>query len=285
GRGGPARRAGGARGLERAHPGRLHGARLPGPTLLHRQRARSGLAIAPRGPGSLDRRLDRGDGVRNLLRWKPAPVPPGLAPGEVQVFSVSLDELPLAMLLTRLSADESRRASSFHFERDRRRFAATRGVLRGLLGRYLAVDPSALVFRYGPQGKPALAAPWEGLHFNVSHSGGLALLAFSTDHEIGVDIEQERSVPEMDSIADRHFSPRESAALRRLDNPERARAFFRCWTRKESFIKAVGEGLSYALDAFDVTLDPGEPARLLRVAGDPDAVRRFHLEGLEPAAG
>jgi 4'-phosphopantetheinyl transferase len=203
----------------------------------------------------------------------------------VQVFSVSLDDLPLAAPLSRLSPDESRRASRFHFERDRRRFAAARGVLRELLGRYLGVDPSALVFSYGPQGKPALASPWKGLRFNVSHSGGLALLAFSTDHEIGVDIEQERPVPEMDSIAERHFSPRESAELRLLEERERRRAFFHCWTRKEAFVKAVGDGLSHALDAFDVTLAPGEPARLLRVAGDPEAGRRFRLEGLEPAEG
>jgi 4'-phosphopantetheinyl transferase len=223
--------------------------------------------------------------MRDALRWKPAPAFPGLAPGEVQVFSVSLDDLPLATPVSRLSDDESRRAGSFYFERDRRRFAATRGVLRGLLGRYLAVDPSALVFGYGPQGKPALAAPWQGLRFNVSHSGGLALLAFSADHEIGVDIEQERPVPEMDSIAERNFSPRESAALRVLGDGERGRAFFRCWTRKEAFIKAVGDGLSHPLDAFDVTLAPGEPARLLRVAGDHEAPKRFLLQGLEPADG
>ncbi len=223
--------------------------------------------------------------MRDALRWKPAPAPPGLAAGEVQVFSASLDDLPLTTPLSWLSPDESRRASRFHFERDRRRFVATRGVLRGLLGRYLGVDPSALVFGYGPHGKPALGSPWQGLRFNVSHSGGLALLAFATDHEIGVDIEQERPVPEMDSITERNFSPRESAELRLLEERDRRRAFFRCWTRKEAFIKAVGDGLSHPLDAFAVTLAPGEPARLLHVAGDPEAPRRFRLEGLEPADG
>ena len=222
--------------------------------------------------------------MRNALLWNPPAVPPRLAAGEVHVVSVSLDDLPFPPPLW-LSPDESRRAFRFHFERDRQRFAAARGILRALLGRYLGVDPSVLLFDYGRYGKPALASPWQGLRFNVSHSGGLALFAFATDHEIGVDIEQERPLPEMDSIAERHFSQLEHVALQLLAEPERRRAFFRCWTRKEAFIKAVGDGLSHALDAFDVTLAPGEPARLLRVAGDPEAPRRFRLEGLEPAHG
>jgi len=219
-----------------------------------------------------------------MLRWNPPVVPPRLAAGEVHVVAASLDDLPPAMPLW-LCPDEKERAARFHFERDQRRFAAARGMLRALLGRYLGVDPSVLVFDYGRYGKPALASPWPGLRFNVSHSGGLALFAFATDHEIGVDIEQERALPEMDSIAERNFSPLENAALRRLAEPERRRAFFRCWTRKEAFIKAVGDGLSHPLDAFDVTLAPQEPARLLRVAGDPEAPQRFRLEGLEPAEG
>ncbi|PYQ42304.1 MAG: 4'-phosphopantetheinyl transferase [Acidobacteria bacterium] len=222
--------------------------------------------------------------MRNALLWKPPAAPPRLAAGEAHVVSVSLDDLPHPTPLW-LSPDENRRASRFHFERDRRRFAAARGILRALLGRYLCVDPSDLVFGYGPHGKPALASPWHGLRFNVSHSGGLALLAFATDYEIGVDIEQERPLPEMDSIAERHFSPPENAELQLLAERERRRAFFRCWTRKEAFIKAVGDGLSHALDAFDVTLAPSEPARILRVEGDPEAAGRFRLEGLEPAHG
>jgi 4'-phosphopantetheinyl transferase len=201
----------------------------------------------------------------------------------VHVAAVSLD-LPWRRPLW-LSPDERRRAAAFHFERDRRRFAAARGILRELLGRYLGVDSSALVFVYGSHGKPALASPWEGLRFNVSHSGGLALFAFATGQDVGVDIEQERPLPEMDSIAERHFSPLENAALQLLAEPERRRAFFRCWTRKEAFIKAIGDGLSHALDSFDVTVAASEPARLLRVAGEPDASRRFRLEGLEPAHG
>jgi 4'-phosphopantetheinyl transferase len=222
--------------------------------------------------------------VSDVIRWSPSAVPLGLAAGEVHVFAADLDD-PSRATPPWLSADEKSRAARFHFERDRRRFAAARGILRALLGRYLGADPSALVFAYGHHGKPALAPPWPGLRFNVSHSGSLALLAFAAEHEVGVDIEQERPVAEMDSIRRRCFSVQENAALEVLPEAERQRAFFRCWTRKEAFIKAIGEGLSHPLDAFDVTVAPGEPARLLRVQGDPGAGRSFHMEGLDPADG
>ena len=222
--------------------------------------------------------------MSDAIRWNAPSAPPRLGAGEVHVFAARLDD-PAAAPPPWLSPDERRRAARFHFERDRRRFAAARGILRAILGRYLGLDPSALGFAYGHHGKPALASPSAGPRFNVSHSGGLALLAFAAEHEVGVDVEQERPVPEMDSIRERNFSARENAELGVLPEAERGRAFFRCWTRKEAFIKAIGDGLSYPLDAFDVTVAPGEPARLLRVGGDPDAARRFHLEGLEPAHG
>src|SRR5258706_5706069 len=120
--------------------------------------------------------------MRDALRWKPAPAPPGLAAGEVQVFSASLDDLPLTTPLSWLSPDESRRASRFHFERDRRRFVATRGVPPGLLGRDLGVDPAALVFGYSPHGEPAPRSPWPVLRLHLSHLPWMTLQAFVTYH-------------------------------------------------------------------------------------------------------
>ena len=207
-----------------------------------------------------------------------------IALDEVHVWSADLDRIPEALLRDPLSADEQERGRRFHFERDRRRFAATRGLLRRLLGRYLGLDPSRLRFAYGPRGKPFLAGEDE-LRFNVSHSGGLALLAFARGREVGVDVERERPVPEAADIARHYFSAWEAAQLRRLRDGERTAAFFRCWTRKEAFIKATGDGLSRSLDAFDVTLAPGEPARLLRVEGEPEAARRFWIEDVSPAPG
>ena len=221
------------------------------------------------------------------LRWKPARAAPPLAASEVHVWVAVLDALPVGAYIGLLSPDEAARADRFHFARDRQRFVGARGLLRELLGCYVDVDPSALLFAYGPRGKPYLAADSrpDRVRFNVSHSGGLALLAFARERELGVDLELERPVPEAESIAERYFSPREGAELGRLPPAERPRAFFRCWTRKEAFIKATGDGLSRPLDAFDVTLAPREPARLLRVEGEPEEAARWWMEGLEPAEG
>jgi len=218
------------------------------------------------------------------LLWEPSSEVAGPGPGEVHVWAAGLDDLPEAALRAPLSADERERGGRFHFERDRRRFVTARGLLRVLLGRYLDVDPARLRFGYGPRGKPFLAGG-EPLRFNLSHSGGLTLLAFARGCEVGVDIEQERPVPESEDIARHYFSAREWAELSRLRAAEWRAGFFRCWTRKEAFIKATGDGLSRPLDAFDVTLAPGEPARLLRVLAEPEAAHRFWLEDLRPAPG
>ena len=221
------------------------------------------------------------------LRWKRAPAAPTLGANEVHVWLAVLDALPAGEHIGLLSRDEAARADGFRFARDRERFVGARGLLRELLGRYLGVDPSALRFSYGPRGKPCLETDSrpDGVRFNVSHSGGLALLAFTRGRELGVDLERVRPVPEAESIAESYFSPRESAELARLPPAERPPAFFRCWTRKEAFIKATGDGLSHPLDAFDVTFAPGEPARLLRVDGEPGEAARWWMEGLEPAEG
>ena len=218
------------------------------------------------------------------LLWEPSNEVAGLAPGEVEVWAACLDELPEAALGVPLSADERERGARFRFERDRRRFVTARGLLRVLLGRYLDLDPAGLRFAHGPRGKPFLAEA-DGLRFNLSHSGGVALLAFARGRELGVDIEEERPVPEAADIAGHYFSAREGAELKSLRADEQTAAFFRCWTRKEAFVKATGDGLSRPLDGFDVTLGPGEPARLVRVEGEPEAARRFWLWDLRPLTG
>ncbi len=142
-----------------------------------------------------------------------------------------------------------------------------------------------LRFSYGRFQKPALMptreAPTPELQFNVSHAGGLVLIAVTRGCEVGVDIENVRELKDIDLIARRFFSVRENAALQQLPATHRPEAFFRCWTRKEAFIKASGEGLSRPLDSFDVALDG--PAALLRVDGD-DA-SRWTLHDVYPAPG
>jgi 4'-phosphopantetheinyl transferase len=186
-----------------------------------------------------------------------------------------------------LSADELERAARFHFPEHRRRYTVARGVLRDILGRYLAVPPAALAFSYSAYGKPALAQQFEatGERFNISHSHEMALFAVTCGREIGVDIEYLGRQVRAEEIAEHFFSAHERAVLRRLPTTAKHEAFLNCWTRKEAYIKAHGEGLSLPLDQFDVSLAPGDPAALLATYHEPQEVLRWSLCALRPAPG
>jgi 4'-phosphopantetheinyl transferase len=233
-----------------------------------------------------------------LERFAPPPgPPPPPAAGEVDVWAVPLDppEAEVAALARLLAPDEAERAERFRFERHRRRYTVGRGVLRTLLGRYHGVPPRAVAFGYGAKGKPFLAEPAAGaparhrayapLHFNLSNSEELALVAFCREAEVGADLERLRPMPDCLHIAERFFSAAERQALAAQPPEELDRAFFRCWTRKEAYLKAVGDGITAPLDAFDVTLAPGEPPRMLSIDGDPGRAAAWELVHVEPAAG
>jgi 4'-phosphopantetheinyl transferase len=168
-----------------------------------------------------------------------------------------------------LSSDEQARAARFHFDRDRQTYTATRAWLRTILARYLGSKPTDLVFRYSDKDKPSLALPGNRLEFNVSHSGSRALLAFARGRLVGVDVEHIREDFDPQALAHRFFSADEQRALATLDPEDHYAGFFRCWTRKEAYIKAIGTGLSLPLNQFDVSLRPGEENALL--ATRPDA--------------
>jgi 4'-phosphopantetheinyl transferase len=176
-------------------------------------------------------------------------------PNEVQVWAVWLtaSETVLTHYWNDLSADERTRAGRFRFEELRQRYILSRGALRALLGYYTRCKRKDLVLSYGPKGKPFLPA-CARLQFNTSHSANLALYAFAPGTELGVDIEQIRPFDGLESIASRFFCVREISDLLSLSPESRVPAFFRCWTRKEAYIKAAGDGLSLSLDAFQVTL-------------------------------
>jgi 4'-phosphopantetheinyl transferase len=214
--------------------------------------------------------------------WRPPPAELALGPADVHVWCVPLVQLPaqIAALARTLHDDERARAARFYFDRDRSAYTIARGTLRTLAGRYLAQPPEALGFSYRDKGKPYLTAPpGAPLRFNVSHSGELALIAFSRGCELGVDIERRRPLTDLLSLARTSFSPSEYAALCQLPPADHLHAFFSCWSRKEAFIKATGEGVSQLAD-FDVSLRPDEPARLLRVAGEPAGPLRWSLQDL-----
>jgi 4'-phosphopantetheinyl transferase len=183
-----------------------------------------------------------------------------------------------------LTADEIARAEHFSFEKDRNRFVVARGLLRVLLAAYLRVEPQQLRFCYNAYGKPALDDALQecALQFNLSHSQGLALFAFAYQRVVGIDVEYMRAGIEYEQLAQHFFSPYEHEVLQALPNEMRREAFFNCWTRKEAYIKARGEGLSIPLDAFAVSLRPGESAALLNNREDLREVTRWSLCALAP---
>ena len=221
-------------------------------------------------------------------RWSPSTSPAKLAQGAVHVWAVRLDrpQSQVDDLRDTLSGDELDRGSRFYFDRDRRRFVCARGALRQILGAYLEVDPADLSFSYGLHGKPALSRAEAGaLSFNVSHSSELALIAVApADVELGVDVEEVRAMQDRDEIARQCFAPSEIARLQALPVTMREDAFYRCWTRKEAYLKALGDGLAKPLDSFDVTFGVDEPVEL-RVAGDRRESARWTLVALDPGPG
>lgn len=204
---------------------------------------------------------------------------------EVHIWRASLqpsaEEIKLLGQL--LTPDEQARARRFHFRKDREHFIVARGILRSILARYLNTEPVRLRFDYSQHGKPSLRREFGGdnFRFNLSHSQGLVLYAFARGRELGVDIEFLRENFAGEKIAQEFFSPHEVADLRLLPPSQRTEAFFHCWTRKEAYIKAIGEGLSMPLDEFDVSLCPEEPAALLGNRKLPQEVLRWSLLTIE----
>ena len=222
--------------------------------------------------------------------WAPAPpAGPALAVDEVHVWRASLrpDHVALRRLEAHLSADERTRADRFRFPGLRQAFVAGRGIQREILSRYTGVPPAGLAYRLSPYDKPALDGPAaaSGVSFNVSNAGDLALYAVTLRREIGVDLERLKPMPDGIDIAQRFFSAPENESFTAVPEGERDLAFFQCWTRKEAYIKAVGEGLSMPLDRFDVSFLPGQPARLLATRGDPGEAGRWTMVELHPGPG
>ena len=216
--------------------------------------------------------------------WTVPPPSPSLESGTVHVWRIALDQPDESLKRFRrtLEPDELNRAGRFHFEKHRRHFIVARGFLRSVVARYLETQPEALRFSYGAYGKPELTSE-HVLRFNLSHSHEVALLAVTLDAELGVDVEHIRADFASEDVARRFFSRAEVEVFNALPKEEQVAAFFRCWTRKEAYIKAIGKGLSQALDAFDVTLAPDVQPALLRA--EDDDVSRWWLSNVDVGEG
>jgi 4'-phosphopantetheinyl transferase len=220
------------------------------------------------------------------------PLPPdrfSLGATDVHIWAARLD-LPseaLVRFASILSQDESDRAARFRFDTHRNRFIAARGILRSLLGAYLHSPPEELRFEYGSNGKPTLATPFasSGLSFNLAHSEDFALIAVTRLGQIGVDVEQIRPLTDVDELVARFFSPRETALFQTLPTSQKNAAFFNLWTRKEAWLKAIGEGIAHSLNRVEVTFLPGEPAQLLALPETPGLKVDWALRELTPATG
>jgi len=207
---------------------------------------------------------------------------------------VHIWQIPLSIQAARvrdcrsiLSQDENHRADRFYFDRDRNRFIAARSAIRRILSRYVEMAPADLVFCYGLKGKPELSPQHAGpdIKFNLSHSRDLGLLAVARAQSVGVDIEFVDYDFASDEIATRFFSVKEVDTWRNLPSNQKAAAFFSCWTRKEAYIKALGEGLSRPLHSFDVAFGPGVEAALLRVASLPHEAGRWSMYNVDAPEG
>jgi 4'-phosphopantetheinyl transferase len=210
-------------------------------------------------------------GVRVRVTACPAAFAHQPAADEVFVWAVDLARPPVEPdeLFRRLTPNEQARALRYRVSRAREQFVIGRGLLRGLLADYLGMTPVAVPLDYLPSGKPVLSGGISPLHFNVTHTDGLLVLAAGR-HRVGVDVERIRPLADADGLVERYFSPAEGAAFRALPEWHRPTAFFRGWTCKEAVIKAAGATVGCLAD-FDVELHPERPPRVNAVR-DPQLV-------------
>lgn len=218
------------------------------------------------------------------IQWHVPPRKLGICQHEIHIWRASLNQSDstLFTLFQTLSPSEQEKANQFHFEENRRHFIAKRAILRDILGRYLAVKPECVEFEYGPYGKPDLRVSRENkLRLSTSCSHGMALYAIVCNRNVGVDLEYKRLVHEADRIVKHYFTSNEAIDYQFLPSERKLEAFFRAWTGKEAFLKAIGVGLTRSLDSVEISLD--KPARLLAINGDSRKAALWSLYGFEPS--
>lgn len=231
------------------------------------------------------------DTSMEFLPYSPGDKLPALRENHVHILTVDVRNTVqrCPALQGSLTKDEQQKADSFRFAEDRDRFVAARGLLRKVLGTYLGTSAEHVLLRTTANGKPELDACHSStspIRFNVSHSGNVALLALTLGRSVGVDVEQMRDIREINQLVKLFFSANERQQYKSLPHAERLTAFYRCWTGKESFVKAIGEGLSHSLESFDIAYMPGTSPCILSVRdNDLPSASRWHLEIRTPIPG
>lgn len=215
-----------------------------------------------------------------LSEWTAPPSAlPSLGAADIHVWRFSLEASPSEekALAALLSPPEHERAAGIRLETHQKRYIAGHGKLRQVLARYVEHAPEAIEFGRHPRGKPFIVATQntQGLHFNFSHTADIGLVAVALKRPLGVDVEQHRSDTDMELIARRQFAPGERSRLMSLPTAERRVAFYECWTRKEAYLKAIGDGIAGGLQGFEVSFLAGEAPALLRTKAGPEECKRW----------
>lgn len=215
--------------------------------------------------------------------WQPTVSPPAIARDGLHVWAIDIDaHIDRADdWFELLCPDEQQRARSRTRRPGFSRFVVGRAMLRQLLGRYLDVEPNRLAFCYNPQGKPSIESPGDcRLHFNLAHSASMAVCAVATESPVGIDLERINRRRDFDGVASRFFNEAETCVLRNLPDPQRAEAFYRIWTQKEAYVKALGGGIVSQIKHFDVEAAPDQPMRLIENRTDRAEADRWRF--IEP---
>jgi len=224
-------------------------------------------------------------------QWPLGSGTPGLEPWQVHLWSATQREFSSYSdsLWPVLSKDEQEKSQGFRSAELRTWYVTRHGLLRRILSRYLQQDASEIKFSMGANGKPGIdgeiriAGDRAPLYFNASDSGEMVVWAITAACPVGVDIEYMRTIPDIEQIASRFFSPRETRTLMSLPADSRLGAFYACWTRKEAFLKATGEGITQNLAKVEVTLAPGEEPKVLTVPEDSRQDKPWQLRSFSPA--
>ena len=202
----------------------------------------------------------------------------------VEIWTINLEVSPdlLSIYLADLNTDEIVRLERYRREIDRTNFIVSRAVLKRLIASKLSINTSDVVFEENQFGKPRIIQNYP-LQFNLSHSGKLAIIGFTENHRIGVDVEYMKDDIEYEKIARHHFAPEELEVLIEQPMDQLRDYFYRCWTRKESFIKAEGSGVSYPLDSFIVSMHSDDEAAILNFKDSSENQSEWSMHSFIPA--